>query len=574
MDAARKLSDDTIPFVPRALSASAAPPLQMAMNPFVAGANGSRMGRPLQTAFGEVIRHIGLQAPVVVVVGSSGTGKSLLTDMTARACLGMGLSVRRVERGDQVHTAFGAKSDVLLVDQTDSMSNSNLQTLLSSGKNTAATMVFMCLPTSVGRFSFSDTRGVTIELTPLALSDSRNYLQERAASIGRPNLFTPEALDLAIDGSRGLPRLLRSIAHLAFLAAASEGATQIGAQHVSNTSETRGLDVQSQDDDSPVNAHGNKKVMDPPVAPYAEETRDDDGFRAVSGQATAEATTSAPAKSPAFSRPSQEAAAARPAKEFDRDERPAASWIPRAVAITGGLLASAAAIATIPLLMKSNPDMLHLPSGSVTVARPVESKSAPVAAQRPATQTAVSVQPAQRIPAPKDPVAGNRVVASPAADSTKPIKGTATQHAAPGMSVQAQTRPAATGQAPIAPSAAIQPTRENAAAQETVTLKQNEDKAPAVTNTAEQTAPVVDAAQQAAAQKAAEEKAAEEKASAIRIQAAARAFLMAQEAGKQAQAAREAAAQEKARKDAEEQSKAARQNANQQFQHSLLGVGR
>ena len=123
------------------------------------------MGRPLQTAFGEVVRQIGLQTAIVVVVGSAGTGKSSLMDMTARACLEMGLSVRRVERGAEVQMAFGTKSDVLLVDQADSMSDSSLQTLLSAdGKNTATTMVFMCLPACVYRFNSLDTHGATIEL--------------------------------------------------------------------------------------------------------------------------------------------------------------------------------------------------------------------------------------------------------------------------------------------------------------------------------------------------------------------------------------------------------------------------
>ena len=90
------------------------------MNPFVAAASGSRMGRPLQTAYGELFRHIGLQTPIVVVVGTAGTGKSLLMDITARALAGMGLSVRRIERGDLLSQAFGEKTDVLMVDQSDS----------------------------------------------------------------------------------------------------------------------------------------------------------------------------------------------------------------------------------------------------------------------------------------------------------------------------------------------------------------------------------------------------------------------------------------------------------------------
>jgi hypothetical protein len=62
--------------------------------------------------------------------------------------------------------------------------------------------------------------------------DARIYLGERASSIGRPNLLTKEASNLAVDGSRGLPRDLRGIAQFAFFAAASEGASQIDSRHV------------------------------------------------------------------------------------------------------------------------------------------------------------------------------------------------------------------------------------------------------------------------------------------------------------------------------------------------------
>jgi hypothetical protein len=92
-------------------------------------------------------------------------------------------------------------------------------------------MVFMCLPSCISRFSFSGTDAVVLELSPLSLLDARLYLTERGNSIGRPNLFTPQALDLIIDASRGVPRLLRTIAGLAYFNAAAEGASQIDAAH-------------------------------------------------------------------------------------------------------------------------------------------------------------------------------------------------------------------------------------------------------------------------------------------------------------------------------------------------------
>jgi hypothetical protein len=68
--------------------------------------------------------------------------------------------------------------------------------------------------------------------------DARVYLGERASSLGRPDLFTLEAANLAIEASGGLPRDLRGIAQFAFFAAASEGVSQIDCRHVAGARET------------------------------------------------------------------------------------------------------------------------------------------------------------------------------------------------------------------------------------------------------------------------------------------------------------------------------------------------
>ena len=653
MDAAT-LRKDTIPFVPRASSANISSPLQLGMNPFVAGAHGSRMGRPLQAAFGELIRQIGLQTATVVVAGNAGTGKSLLMDMSARACLEMGMTVRRVERGDQVHTAFGAKSDVLLVDQADSISNSCLQILLSpEGKDTATTMVFMSLPTSVGRFNFAGTPGAIIELTPLALSDSRNYLQERAASIGRPNLFTPEALDLIIDGSRGLPRLLRSIAHLAFLAAASEGAAQIGVQHVSNTLETRSAEGHNADvgaaahlrqvetvpqvkpkplPDPPApriafenhkraaditaqpSVGANTKTASPPQigqqqvadalaswsAPNAEEKYDHDALSILAGEAVAEAPRKAPSVSPARNPSPPKAMPATPVKEFARPQTRSDVWLPRAAGMAGVLAATVVIGAAIPMLMNSKPsNVLRAAAGPITIARPVESPKA--AAPAPALATTNSVNSPQQAPTRTDTAIASDPVAKPAAaavNPTKPVvasvnpsKAMATPRSAPSIAVPAQAKVQPVPQTPVVTNTAVQPARPAPASEQASIvnpiddtaraereaadrIKAASDQAPAAVKPVEPPAPVNDPAAQAAAQKLAAEKAAAEKAAAERDKAAVQAFLLAQEAGRQAKAAREAAEQAKAEKDAVDREKSARQNANKVFSYSLLGFGK
>jgi len=181
----------------------AAEHLQLQINPFAASASGARLGRPLQAALGEVIRQIGLEAPVVVVCGNAGAGKTLLIKMIARSCTDMGLCARQIDRGDLMHVAFGQCADVLLIDEADSITESTLQSLTSAGSNTSTTtMIFLCLPSNVRRFTSSGGRAVIIELAPLLHSDARNYLLERATSAGRPDLFDADALDLQPGSQR------------------------------------------------------------------------------------------------------------------------------------------------------------------------------------------------------------------------------------------------------------------------------------------------------------------------------------------------------------------------------------
>jgi hypothetical protein len=146
----------------------------------------------------------------------------------------MGLSVRRIHRGDCVEVADSQRSDVLLVDEADSMPDSTWHMLLCEGdKRRATTTVLLCLPASIRRFSTVDDV-VVVELMRLSQSDTRHYLQERATHAGFPDLFSPTAFDLIVDGSRGVPRSLWFIASLAYFYASSAGASQIDREHVAH----------------------------------------------------------------------------------------------------------------------------------------------------------------------------------------------------------------------------------------------------------------------------------------------------------------------------------------------------
>jgi hypothetical protein len=212
---------------------NAAARLRLEKNPFVTSAGGAGIGPPLRTALREVIRQVASETPIVVLTGRVGTGKTLLMNLAARACTDMGLTVRQVDRGDLVHIALGQRSDVLLIDEADSMTDAMLHGLVSAGgKSVATTVVFSCLPWCVGRFTSSSDRASLVELTPLTRPDARRYLLEQMNRAGRPDLFAPEALELVVEGSHGSPRLLQSIASLAFFSATFDGMSQIRSKHV------------------------------------------------------------------------------------------------------------------------------------------------------------------------------------------------------------------------------------------------------------------------------------------------------------------------------------------------------
>jgi hypothetical protein len=209
-------------------------PLQMDADPFMSNA-ANHSSRQVQTAFREIIRQILQQTPVVLVTGPASAGKTLLVDMTARLCNDTGLSVRRVDRGDLLHIALGQHSDVLLVDEANSVADASLEAFSPERRSsTATTTIFLGLPSCVPRFS-PTIDPVLIQFDLLSRSDAEHYLRERAAAAGFTDLFSDEALEQIVDASNGSPRLLRRIASMAFLNAAADCAAQIQHKHAAST---------------------------------------------------------------------------------------------------------------------------------------------------------------------------------------------------------------------------------------------------------------------------------------------------------------------------------------------------
>ena len=202
------------------------PPLDVHTNPFSAASNAPPPVNSAQTALEETLGHIGLRRRAIVIAGRPGTGKTSLLETIFRSCSDRRLSVCRFDRGDLADPTIDARSDVVLVDDADSIPDSAvLALLLLNPCDAATTWVFACRPSSVHRFRCFEAD--IVELRGLSVDDARAYLLESAASIGRPDLFA-----LIVHQARGSPHLLLSIASLAFFTAAWGRATQIGVRHV------------------------------------------------------------------------------------------------------------------------------------------------------------------------------------------------------------------------------------------------------------------------------------------------------------------------------------------------------
>src|SRR5262245_42528698 len=175
--------------------------LDVKTNPFSSNSNGPPVSST-QTALEEVIRLIGLRRRAIIIAGAAGTGKTFLLKTIARSCSDMALSVCQIDRGDLADPAMDARANVVLVDEADSVPDSTVLTLLfPNASDAATTWVFACLPSSVHRLSCPDAN--VVELRGLSVDEAQTYLLGRANSIGRPDLFASDALDLIVHQARG-----------------------------------------------------------------------------------------------------------------------------------------------------------------------------------------------------------------------------------------------------------------------------------------------------------------------------------------------------------------------------------
>ena len=367
----------------------------------------------------------------------------------------------------------------------------------------------------------------------MALSDSRNYLQERAISIGRPNLFTPAALNLVIDGSRGLPRLLRSIAHLAFFAAASEGASQIGAQHVSHALQSRSVDgrigdvdraetltqfdgasrtrpklgsdpltpratfenekrntdataqlafgIDTKETEGPLSI-GHKHTADAPDVWVSfnanKKKRADYAQSALSGEAIDEAGIRAPSISPGQNRSSRENVAAKPVKEFRRlEQRSTTVWTPRVIGAFGALAASIAIGAAIPFILMKPNEVPRAAIAPLTITRPGDLTKAAMKMPALAKQTTSSAGSPPQTPVRKDTAVANGIVTKPTSDLAPTSKVATTQEPGSNLTASAQSEAEVAVKTPVVANTAVRLAPEDSSTEQAAALKPIGDKA-------------------------------------------------------------------------------------------------
>jgi hypothetical protein len=208
-------------------------PLQLGLDPFAARPDSGPIGSQIETILAELMRHVGLRTPLLVVSGAPGTGKSWLLNKVQQVCSTKNLSVRREDRGDLIDVVLADTCDVLLVDEADSVSPELLEQLMAASgfRKKPRTIMLMCLPGSVSRFDRVGRYPPLVQLLPLSEDEAREFLEAGAKSIGRTGLFTPEAAQLVVERAGGSPRLLRRNASLAYFAAASDRQARISAEH-------------------------------------------------------------------------------------------------------------------------------------------------------------------------------------------------------------------------------------------------------------------------------------------------------------------------------------------------------
>jgi hypothetical protein len=195
----------------------------------------------------------------VALLGPSGTGKTLLLRSIAQALEGLGRHVATAGAAGPLDAPSGA--DILLVDEAGTRSTEDLARLAASGPP----FLLAALPGFAPRLAELPGPVVRVALEKLAPAEIEGLVAARLAAGGRPrDMFAPEALQALARHSGGRLRLVLVLAGAALFVAEREGAPRVGADHVDDAAEMRGVAV---DEASPAELEPESTPPPPPPAP-------------------------------------------------------------------------------------------------------------------------------------------------------------------------------------------------------------------------------------------------------------------------------------------------------------------
>lgn len=183
---------------------------------------------------------------LILLVGSPGTGKSLLLDELAQTLRAKGRQVLLLPRGDVLpdFAEVGwapSRADtprVVLVDEANRLTDGVFELL---GRLGSCSLVMAGLPALIDEHADGLPGSRSVHLRPLAPDEVPAFMAARLAQIGSPaETFGPDALSRLAELSDGAPRLINTLAGTAHFLAGLEGASTVGGAHVVEAAALRG----------------------------------------------------------------------------------------------------------------------------------------------------------------------------------------------------------------------------------------------------------------------------------------------------------------------------------------------